>query len=72
LINIMNEAGGLPTRNFSSGRFEGAAKIAGEAIFEGNKERLGKELYNHDCSPGCIIQCSNTWHKPDGSEHVSC
>ena len=72
LINIMNEAGGLPTNNFSSGRFDGAAKIAGEAIFDGNKERLGKELYNHACSPGCIIQCSNTWHKPDGSEHVSC
>ena len=72
LINILNEAGGLPTRNFSSGRFEGAAKIAGEAIFEGNKERLGKELYNHACSPGCIIQCSNTWHKEDGTELVSC
>ena len=72
LINIMNEAGGLPTNNFSSGRFEGAPKIAGEAIFEGNKKRLGKELYNHACSPGCIIQCSNTWHKPDGTEHVSC
>ncbi|MBM4464086.1 MAG: aldehyde ferredoxin oxidoreductase [Chloroflexi bacterium] len=72
LINIMNEAGGLPTRNFASGTFEGAAKIAGEAIFEGNKERLGKELYNHACSPGCIIQCSNTWHNPDGSEQVSC
>jgi len=72
LINIMNEAGGLPTRNFSSGRFEGAAKIAGEAIFEGNKERLGKELYNHACSPGCIIQCSNTWFKEDGTEYASC
>jgi aldehyde:ferredoxin oxidoreductase len=72
LINVMNEAGGLPTRNFSSGYFEGSPGIAGEAIFEGNKERLGKELYNHACSPGCIIQCSNTWHKPDGSEHVSC
>ncbi len=72
LINIMNEAGGLPTRNFSSGRFEGAAKIGGEAIFEGNKERLGKELYNHACSPGCIIRCSNTWYRPDGTEHVSC
>jgi len=72
LINVINEAGGLPTRNFSSGRFEGAAKIAGEVIFEENKKRLGKELYNHACSPGCIIQCSNTWHKPDGSEHVSC
>ena len=72
LINIMNEAGGLPTNNFSSGRFAGAAKIAGEAIFEGNKQRLGKELYNHACSPGCIIQCSNTWFKEDGSEHASC
>ena len=72
LINILNEAGGLPTRNFSSGRFEGAAKIGGEAIFEGNKARLGKELYNHACSPGCIIQCSNTWHKRDGTEHTSC
>ena len=72
LINILNEAGGLPTKNFSSGRFEGAVKIGGEAIFEGNKKRLGKELYNHACSPGCIIQCSNTWHKPDGTEHTSC
>jgi aldehyde:ferredoxin oxidoreductase len=72
LINIMNEAGGLPTRNFSSGRFEGAAKTSGEAIFEGNKKRLGKELYNHPCSPGCIIQCSNTWYRPDGTEHTSC
>lgn len=72
LINILNEAGGLPTRNFSSGRFEGAAKIAGEAIFEGVKTRLGKEVYNHACSPGCIIQCSNTWFKADGSEHASC
>jgi aldehyde:ferredoxin oxidoreductase len=72
LVNIMNEAGGLPTRNFSSGRFEGAAKIAGEALFEGNKQRTGKEIYNHACSPGCIIQCSNTWHREDGTELVSC
>jgi aldehyde:ferredoxin oxidoreductase len=72
LVNIINEAGALPTRNFSGGRFEGAAKIAGEAIFEGNRERTGSELYNHACSPGCIIRCSNTWHRPDGAEHTSC
>lgn len=72
LVNIVNEAGGLPTRNFRSGRFEGAANIAGEAIFEGNKERLGKELYNHACSPGCIIQCSNTWYDAEGAAGVSC
>jgi aldehyde:ferredoxin oxidoreductase len=72
LINVLNEAGGLPTRNFTSGRFENAAKIGGEAIFEGNKQRLGKELYNHACSPGCIIQCSNTWYNEDGTELASC
>jgi aldehyde:ferredoxin oxidoreductase len=72
LINIINEAGALPTRNFRSGRFEGASKIAGEAIFEGNKTRTGGKLYNHACSPGCIIRCSNTWHREDGSEHTSC
>jgi aldehyde:ferredoxin oxidoreductase len=72
LVNVINEAGALPTRNFREGRFEGASKIAGEAIFAGNKERLGEERYNHACSPGCIIGCSNTWHRPDGSEHTSC
>jgi aldehyde:ferredoxin oxidoreductase len=72
LINIVNEAGGLSTRNFSTGRFEGAAKISGEHIFEGNKQRTGKEVYNHACSPGCIIRCSNSWFKEGGLEHISC
>ncbi|MFN2289932.1 MAG: aldehyde ferredoxin oxidoreductase family protein [Anaerolineae bacterium] len=72
LVNIVNEAGALPTRNFREGRFEGAAEIAGEAIFEGNKTRLAKELYNHACSPGCVIQCSNTWYNEEGEEIVSC
>ena len=72
LVNILNEAGGLPTRNFSSGRFEGAPKISGETIFEKNKERKGKEVYNHNCSPGCIIQCSNTVYDEKGEEITSC
>jgi aldehyde:ferredoxin oxidoreductase len=72
LVNILNEAGGLPTRNFSSGVFEGAAKISGEAINAGTKERGGAGMVGHNCSPGCIIKCSNVWARPDGSEHVSC
>ena len=72
LINIMNEAGGLPTRNFASGYFEGAAKISGEAINAGCKERGGAGMTGHGCSPGCIIKCSNVWAYPDGKEHVSC
>ncbi|HUT87237.1 MAG TPA: aldehyde ferredoxin oxidoreductase C-terminal domain-containing protein [Candidatus Heimdallarchaeota archaeon] len=72
LVNIINEVGGLPTRNFRSGRFEGATKVSGEALFANNKERTGKEVYNHACSPGCIIQCSNTVYRKDASEHMSC
>jgi len=72
LVNIINEAGGYPTRNFREGRFEGAAATSGEAIFENNKKRLGKELYNHPCHPGCIIQCSNTYYDEKGNEIVSC
>jgi len=72
LVNILNEAGAYPTRNFREGRFEGAPKTSGEAIFENNKKRLGKELYNHACHPGCVIQCSNTYYDEQGKEIVSC
>jgi len=71
LINIMNEAGGLPTRNFSAGRFEGAAKISGEAINETTGKRGGVGKTGHPCHPGCVIRCSNVWAKPDGSYHVA-
>ncbi|HBT47589.1 MAG TPA: aldehyde ferredoxin oxidoreductase [Peptococcaceae bacterium] len=72
LINVLNEAGGLPTRNFSAGRFDGAGKIAGETIAEIISQRKGKGTTGHPCHPGCIIQCGNVWARPDGSEHVSC
>jgi aldehyde:ferredoxin oxidoreductase len=72
LVNVINEAGGLPTRNFSEGRFEGAATTSGEAIAEAVKARGGKGMTGHACHPGCIIQCSNVYPKLDGSEHVSC
>ncbi|MBN1483751.1 MAG: aldehyde ferredoxin oxidoreductase [Chloroflexia bacterium] len=72
LINILNEAGGLPTRNFSRGTFEGAAKIAGEAINAACQERGGAGMTGHGCSPTCIIQCSNVWPDEDGNEVVSC
>jgi len=74
LINILNEAGGLPTRNFSAGRFEGAAKVSGEMINEVvTKIRAGGAgMVGHACHPGCVIKCSNIFPKPDGSAHVSC
>ena len=75
LVNILNEAGGFPTRNFSSGHFEGAAKISGEAIAEavasrGNGEHHG--MMGHNCHPGCIIKCSNIYPDEAGEVMVSC
>jgi len=72
LVNVINEAGGLPTNNFREGRFKGAAAISGEAIAEAVKERGGAGMTGHPCHPGCLIQCSNVYPKPDGTEHVSC
>ncbi len=72
LINVLNEAGGLPTRNFSSGSFEGAQATSGERIAEVIKERGGTGMMGHGCHPGCVIKCSNVYPKEDGSEHVSC
>ncbi len=66
LMNIINEAGGLPTRNFSSGQFEGAAKISGEMIAEMVEKRKAG-MTGHACHPGCVIQCSNIYPGPDGT-----
>ena len=65
VVNIINEAGGLPTRNFSSGKFEGAEKISGEQMTEFIKERKG--VPSHPCHPGCVIRCSNVYHDPEGN-----
>jgi aldehyde:ferredoxin oxidoreductase len=72
LVNIINEAGALPTRNFREGRFEGAAKISGEAMAEFCETRGGVGMMGHACHPGCIIKCSNVIPNPDGTELTSC
>jgi aldehyde:ferredoxin oxidoreductase len=72
LTNIINEAGGFPTRNFREGRFEDAAKISGEAMAEFCETRGGVGMMGHACHPGCIIQCSNVIPNPDGTELASC
>ncbi|MCK4628265.1 MAG: hypothetical protein KAT56_04640, partial [Sedimentisphaerales bacterium] len=71
LVNILNEAGGLPTRNFREGRFEGASKISGETMAELCEKRGGVGTMGHACHPGCIIKCSNVIPKTNGDELVS-
>ena len=63
LTSILNEAGGLPTRNFTEGRFEGAPKISGETMHDVIEKRGGNPTHS-GCST-CIIQCSNEYVDQD-------
>lgn len=65
LTNVLNEAGGYPTRNFKSGVFEGAAKLSGEAQAELEIKRGGSAT--HGCHRGCVIQCSGIFNDKDGN-----
>lgn len=64
LTNILSEAGGLPTRNFSTGSFEFADAIGGETQRDTILARGGHS--NHGCQSGCVIQCSRYWVDKDG------
>lgn len=59
LTNIINESGGFPTRNFSTGQFEGASKVSGEFQRETILSRGG--IATHACHRGCIIKCSRVY-----------
>ena len=67
LTNVLNEAGGYPTRNFSSGQFEGASKISGEAQAEMENARGGEGSATHGCHKGCVIRCSGTFYDKNGN-----
>ncbi len=65
LINIINEAGALPSHNFRVGNSENAEAICGETMAENIKERGGSTT--HGCHAGCVIQCSQTYNDKDGN-----
>jgi aldehyde:ferredoxin oxidoreductase len=67
LTNVLNEAGGYPTRNFSTGRFDTSAKISGETQAELENHRGGKGSATHGCHKGCIIRCSGTFYDKNGN-----
>ncbi len=75
LVNIINEAGGLPTRNFTKGQFAGHEQISGETMHDLIEERGGK--VKHNCHAGCVIRCSQIYHdvknkyKTSGFEYES-
>jgi len=55
LVNIINNAGIFPTRNFRTGVFEGAEKISGEALAE---KYLDKKKSIEEACWGCMISCA--------------
>jgi len=64
LTNILNEAGGYPTNNFKTGRFEGHEKISGETQAATMSERGGQPT--HGCHRNCIIKCSGIYNDATG------
>jgi aldehyde:ferredoxin oxidoreductase len=69
LANIINEAGAYPTRNFTSGVFEGTEKISGETMRDIMLARGGNPT--HYCQHGCVIRCSNVYVDKDGKHLAS-
>ncbi len=67
LTNVVNEAGAYPTHNFSTGQFEGASKIGGEALAELENTRGGEGSATHGCHKGCVIRCSGTFYGKNGN-----
>ena len=69
LVNIINESGGLPTRNFTKGQFEGHEAISGETMHDTIVARGGKP--KHNCHQGCVIQCSQVYNDLTGKYKTS-
>jgi len=70
LVGLINELGGISTKNYSQGTFEGAEKISGEYIAELLDSRPNGNN-SHNCMTGCVISCSNVYTDLEGQVVVS-
>jgi aldehyde:ferredoxin oxidoreductase len=57
IMNVMNESGIEPTRNFRDVQFEGVSKICGEAMVEPRKTDGKANLVQNEACFGCTIAC---------------
>ncbi|MDP2370959.1 aldehyde ferredoxin oxidoreductase family protein [Rhodoferax sp.] len=57
LMNVINEMGGLPTRNHRDVQFEGAKDIGAEAMATPRKTDGKKHLVTNQACFGCTIAC---------------
>ena len=70
LVMMINGAGALPTKNYSTGQFESAQQISGEFLAETMAKRPNSQPV-HRCMNGCVISCSNVYTDEKGKEIVS-
>ena len=57
LMNVINELGAMPTRNWRDVQFEGASAISGEAMHEPRKSDGKPNLVRNGACFGCTIAC---------------
>ncbi|MEO7952777.1 MAG: aldehyde ferredoxin oxidoreductase family protein [Polaromonas sp.] len=57
LMNVINEVGGLPTRNHQDVQFEGARDISAEAMATPRESDGKKQLVTNQACFGCTIAC---------------
>lgn len=70
LVNILNEAGGLPAQNFTQGRIDHNDVISGETLNATITERGGEGKVSHGCHAGCIIRCSQ-WYADKKGKYIT-
>jgi aldehyde:ferredoxin oxidoreductase len=63
VVMYQNTTGGLPTRNFSQGQFEGCEDISGETMFD-------TVLKERDTCYACVVRCKRVVEKTDGPYKV--
>jgi aldehyde:ferredoxin oxidoreductase len=70
LVNILNEAGGLPAYNFTAGRVDHNDIISGETLNATITERGGEGKVSHGCHQGCVIRCSQ-WYADKQGKYIT-
>jgi aldehyde:ferredoxin oxidoreductase len=68
LVNVLDQAGALPTRNHRESRFEGAAAISGEAL---KRDHLKGRTACRGCMIGCARRTEAGGESGEGPEYES-
>jgi len=68
LVNVLDQAGALPTRNFRASRFEHAAAISGETL---RRDYVQRRAACRGCGIGCARRTSTGDASGEGPEYES-